>query len=181
MSLNKNSKVCGVLSHNKSSFNAVIWALWQPLHSVRRNFYARQRRQIKMEVNFCSRQIAKGLYNSRVHEKQVLRLFSHDVGTYYSCWWRHGFEKESAWWRQARAIEIGNILVLTNNRAGFVVMRNIKLMVLFQSIQNQSMLTRIRNTSQTINSLQLVFSKLLPPEGNYAESELYINFDINFS
>ena len=181
MSLNKNSKDCSVLSHNKSSFNAVIWALWQPLHSVGKNYYARQRRQIKTEVNFCSRQIAKGLYNSTVHEKQVLRFFSHDLRTYYSGWWRHGFEKESAWWRQARAIEIGNILALTNNRAGFVIMKNIKLMVFFQSIQNQSKLTRIRNTSQTITPLQLVFSKLLPPEVNYSESELYINFDINFS
>ena len=58
-------------------------------------------------------------------------------------------------------------------------MRNIKLMVFFQSIQNQSKLTRIRNTSQTIIPLQLVFSKLLPPEVNYSESELYINFEIN--
>lgn len=172
MSLNKNSKDCSVLSHNKSSFNAVIWALWQPLHSVGKDYYARQRRQIKTEVNFCFRQIAKGLYNSTVHEKQVLLSFSHDLRTYYSCWWRHGFEKEGAWWRQARAIKIGNILVLTNNRAGFVVMRNIKLMVFFQSIQNQSKLTRIRNTSQTINSLQLVFSKLLPPEVNYIYSHI---------
>ena len=179
MSLNKNSKDCSVLSHNKSSFNAVIWALRQPLHSVWKNYYARQRHQIRTEVNFCSRQIAKGLYNSTVHEKQVLRSFSHDLRTYYSCWWRHGFEKESAWWRQARAMEIRNILVLTNNRAGFVAMRNIKLMVFFQSIQNQSKLTRIRNTSQTIIPLQLVFSKLLPPEVNYSESELYINFEIN--
>ena len=76
-------------------------------------------------------------------------------------------------------MEIRNILVLTNNRAGFVAMRNIKLMVFFQSIQNQSKLTRIRNTSQTIIPLQLVFSKLLPPEVNYSESELYINFDID--
>ena len=81
-----------------------------------------------MEVNFCSRQIAKGLYNSTVYKKQVLRFFSHDLRAYYlySCWWRNGFEKESAWWRQARAIEMGNILVLTNNRAGLVIMRNIK-------------------------------------------------------
>lgn len=69
-------------------------------------------------------------------------------------------------------MEIGNILVLTNNRAGFVVMRNIKLMVFFQSIQNQSKLASIRNTSQTITPLQLVFSKLLPPELNCSESEL---------
>ena len=60
-------------------------------------------------------------------------------------------------------------------------MKNIKLMVFFQSIQNKSKLTRIRNTSHTITPLQLVFSKLLPPEVNYSESELYIDFDINFS